>query len=185
MKETEALAAIAAPEVPSTTHVTTTAPVTGGAKLATLVAVAAALVAGAGGLAGCASMGGAGAETNAGEAPPADSFAQIRRGEAAFGKACAQCHGALGQGTSKGPGVTGMRALPLEPPPRARYRRSRFVTARDVYDFIRANMPPNDPGSLSELERVAVVAYQISTGPTSFGPQPLTLESLSTLALRR
>jgi mono/diheme cytochrome c family protein len=156
------------------------------ARGATDVAIAAgllvAVLVGGAGAGGCAMRGGASAAPD--EPPPVDTLTQIRRGEKIFGGACAGCHGALGQGGTKGPAVTGMRALPLDPPPRARHRRMRFVTARDVYDFLRSNMPPNDPSSLSEQDRVAVVTYQLSTGPTDIGPRPLTLDSLSILTLR-
>lgn len=70
-------------------------------------------------------------------------------GGALFEKHCAKCHGALGKGKDDAPAVVGEAAL------------SRFNNAQDVFDFIRKEMPKDNPGSLEEGEYWAIVAFDL------------------------
>ena len=87
--------------------------------------------------------------------PAAAAAAQAERGGQLYGKHCATCHGDAGQGTKKAPPVVGKDALPLDPRPTQKVRKTQFRTAADVADFVVKNMPGNKPGSLSADEYFA------------------------------
>src|SRR3954465_8038370 len=72
----------------------------------------------------------------------AASSDQATVGANLYGENCAVCHGAQGEGGGKAPPVVGKNALPLDPSPQARYRKSQFRTAADVFQFVKTSMPP-------------------------------------------
>ena len=86
---------------------------------------------------------------------------QVAWGQELYGKKCAGCHGDHGEGDSSTPAVVGKTALPLDPPAGSKFRKSQFHTAKDVYDFVKANMPPGKGGSLSDEEYAAIVAFDL------------------------
>jgi mono/diheme cytochrome c family protein len=88
--------------------------------------------------------------------------AQIESGRQVFAEQCASCHGDTGQGTDDGPSIAGKDALPLEPRPGAK-RTVQFRSGADVYSFVAANMPADDPGTLTPEQYGAVVAFALST----------------------
>jgi mono/diheme cytochrome c family protein len=92
---------------------------------------------------------------------PGGTTDQVAAGAALFAANCAKCHGAAGQGTSKAPPLVGSGALPLDPRPTAKFRKTQFRTAKDVLDFIRVNMPADNPGSLSEANYEAILAFAL------------------------
>jgi cytochrome c len=79
---------------------------------------------------------------------PATFAEQTAHGQAVYAQHCAKCHGDNGEG-DEGPRVVGLAqgALPLDPPPDRKVRRTRFVTVGDVADFVVANMPPKKAGT--------------------------------------
>jgi cytochrome c len=87
--------------------------------------------------------------------------AQATQGAQLYGKHCAKCHGEAGQGTKKAPPVVGKEALPLDPPAKAKVRKSQFHTAQDVAEFVAAKMPANKPGSLTLEEYYAILAFDL------------------------
>jgi mono/diheme cytochrome c family protein len=87
--------------------------------------------------------------------------AQIESGRQVFAEQCASCHGETGQGTDDGPSIAGKDALPLEPRPGAK-RTVQFRSGADVYSFVAANMPADDPGTLTPEQYSAVVAFAFS-----------------------
>jgi mono/diheme cytochrome c family protein len=87
--------------------------------------------------------------------------AQAERGGKLYGKHCASCHGDAGQGTKKGPPVVGKDALPKDPRPTQKLRKTQFRTAKDVADFVVANMPGDKPGSLQADEYFAILAFDL------------------------
>jgi mono/diheme cytochrome c family protein len=87
---------------------------------------------------------------------PAD---QVAWGQDLYGKHCASCHGDHGQGGGA-PAVVGKDALPLDNPS-AKFRKGQFHTAKDVFDFVKANMPPNKGGSLTDDEYAAILAFDL------------------------
>ena len=96
---------------------------------------------------------------NGANAPhPAD---QVAWGQQLYGDHCASCHGDQGQGKGGAPPVVGKDALPLSPRAIAKFRKTDFHTAKDVHDWVKANMPPNKGGSLSDEEYAAIVAFDL------------------------
>jgi mono/diheme cytochrome c family protein len=132
---------------------------------------------------GCAH--GSGGDTSAAMAPPADAKAQAAQGGTLYAAHCAKCHGDSGQGVpDQGPPVVGKDALPLDPPPAAKYRKAAFHTARDVYDFVKTNMPAKAPGSLSQDQYLAIVAFDLMANGVDLAGKPaFTPDSLSTVVL--
>ena len=118
---------------------------------------------------------------------PATSFAdQVAEGQKVYGAQCANCHGASGQGTPKGPRVVGLKdgALPLDPPADRKFRKGKFVTVADVADFVVANMPPGKGGSLPADQYWDILAFDLHANGVDL-PQPLTPELAKTLTIPR
>ena len=93
--------------------------------------------------------------------PAAAAAEQAARGGKLYGQHCAKCHGDAGQGTKKAPPVVGKDALPLDPRPTQKVRKTRFRTAGDVADFVVKNMPGDKPGSLEADEYFAILAFDL------------------------
>lgn len=96
-------------------------------------------------------------------AAPSTFADQVAFGQKLYGDHCAKCHGASGEGGKDAPRVVGLDqgALPLDPPSTAKYRKSRFQTVADVAQFATKNMPPDAPGSLSEDQYWAILAFDL------------------------
>ncbi len=97
---------------------------------------------------------------------PAD---QVAWGQQLYGDHCAKCHGDQGQGKGRAPPVVGKDALPLSPRATAKFRKTDFHTAKDVLDWVKANMPPGKGGSLSDEEYAAVVAFDLKANGVDLG----------------
>jgi cytochrome c len=119
-------------------------------------------------LAGLIACGGAGAQsgsptstTSAGNEPKTFEE-QVALGQTLYGQNCASCHGGSGEGV-KAPRVVGLAngALPLDPPPSAKARKTQFKTAADVAGFVVKSMPPGKEGSLKESEYFAILAFDL------------------------
>jgi cytochrome c len=97
-----------------------------------------------------------------GGAAPSTFAEQVTAGQKLYADNCASCHGNSGEGTNA-PRVVGMDkgALPLDPPPDRKFRKTQFKTAADVAGFVVKNMPPNKPGSLSESEYYSILAFDL------------------------
>jgi cytochrome c len=130
---------------------------------------------------GCATEGGtpaAGTAASAGT-PPADAMAQATAGGPLYGQFCAKCHGDGGQGTDKAPPVVGPNALPLDPPAGAKYRKTQFHTAKDVADFVLANMPPQGPKPTVD-QYLDILAFDLkANGVDLTGKPPLSPDNLA------
>ena len=96
--------------------------------------------------------------------PPASAEEQIALGAKAYGANCARCHGDAGQGTRKAPPLVGVNALPLDPRPDQKLRKTQFHTALDVAQFAVDNMPPDadDRDEISPTEYWAIVAFDLN-----------------------
>ena len=137
------------------------------------------------GLCGCGeTMSSVDAATSADAAEPTFE-AQVALGTTTYVSHCASCHGSSGEGTAMGPRLVGLAegALPLEPREGA-VRTSRFVTVADVAAFAVANMPADDPGSLSADEYWAVLAFALSANGIVL-EEPLTPELAAELTITR
>ena len=76
-------------------------------------------------------------------------------------------------------------ALPLDPPPTAKYRKSQFKTVADIADFVVKNMPPNKGGSLSTEEYLAILAFDLKANGIDLGDKKLDLPLAATLTVPR
>lgn len=85
---------------------------------------------------------------------------QAAEGAKLYAKHCAKCHGDAGQG-KKGPAVVGKDALPLDPPAKAKVRKTQFHTAQDVAAFVAEKMPANKPGSLTADQYYDILAFDL------------------------
>lgn len=135
----------------------------------------------AGSLAACASS------TPPASTAPATTFsAQVAQGRVLYGENCASCHGDSGEG-DRGPRVVGLAqgALPLDPPATREVRKTRFVTVADVATFVVSNMPPDAPGSLSQEQYLAILAFDLKANGIDLGQEKLTLEKAAQLTIPR
>jgi cytochrome c len=80
-------------------------------------------------------------------APAPDSAAQVAAGQKAYALECAMCHGKNGEGKGKNPKVVGPKALDDQ------------HNGKELFDYIKMNMPPKTPGKLSEDDTWAVTAF--------------------------
>ncbi len=125
------------------------------------------------------------ATTAGGEAP--QTFAeQVTLGQQLYGENCAGCHGDNGQ-NGKAPKVVGLQdgALPLDPPAGAKYRKTQFKTVADVASFVVANMPPKAPGSLTEEQYYAILAFDLKANGIDLGDKKLDAAVAPTLEIPR
>lgn len=98
------------------------------------------------------------------------SASQAARGEELFESICTNCH-ELGEFTAAGAYLEGVDGEPLW----------------DTFEYISAEMPEDDPGSLRPQEYAAVLAYLFSAFglPSGKIDLPVERESLERIAIRR
>ena len=95
--------------------------------------------------------------------------AQAARGRAAYPGACGLCHGRRLNGAPDDPD------MPSTPP----LARARFLRTWDgrslatLFEYTRATMPQDNPGSLADEEYVDVIAYMLSVGGMPAGEADL------------
>lgn len=75
--------------------------------------------------------------------------AQAKRGQEAYTKACAECHGQDLGGDGFAPGLKGPDFM----------TNWSGLSVGDLYDRIRISMPPDNPNSLPAKDKVDIVAY--------------------------
>ncbi len=109
--------------------------------------------------------------------------AQVAEGEKLFAKHCAKCHGKSGEGSKKAPPVVGKQALPLDPPPGAKIRKTQFHTAEDVAAFVSTKMPANKPGSLKPDEYYAILAFDLKANGVDVSNQKLDATTAAAIKL--
>ena len=119
-------------------------------------------------------------------AAPATFAEQVTLGGQLYGQNCAECHGASGEG-NPGPRVVGLDkgALPLDPPPTAKARKSQFKTVADIAAFVVSSMPPQAPGSLKEEEYWAILAFDLKANGIDPGDKKLDAALAKTLEVPR
>ena len=134
-----------------------------------------------------AACGGGNDQAKAPESAAPQTFAdQVALGQTIFADKCAKCHGDAGQGTDKAPRVVGLQegALPLDPPPERKFRKNQFKTVGDVADFAMANMPADNPGSLTPEQYLAVLAFDLKANGINLDKK-LDRETANTLTIPR
>lgn len=107
---------------------------------------------------------------------------QAERGKQIFIQQCASCHGASGEG-----GVVsemyGAYAGMKVPPVVGKGMLPNMRTAGNAYAFVKAHMPLQSPGSLSEAEALDVIAFDLMANGIKADGQPLTPESAQKIVL--
>ena len=104
----------------------------------------------------------------------ADSGARIYQHQ------CARCHGPNGEGKDdsykglRAPELIGGTALPCTPRTFQKIRTSDFRTVKDVYEFVSATMPADQPASLSAEEYWNVLAFILQRNGTTADATRLT-----------
>jgi len=93
---------------------------------------------------------------------------QVARGRALFGQHCATCHIPGGIG----PELTPDTLAPMG-------------TARGLFDFVRAAMPQNAPGSLKEQEYWDILAHVLSVAGIASPGVPLGPETADSVRLAK
>jgi mono/diheme cytochrome c family protein len=100
------------------------------------------------------------------------TLAQADKGQAAYGKQCASCHGSAVEGNDDlcAPPLAGARF----------WRRWDGASVGELYDTIQTTMPEHRAGSLSGDEYAAIVSFVLKANQLPEGRQDLPAE-LSTL----
>lgn len=99
--------------------------------------------------------------------PGAYSAAQANRGKALYDQSCGLCHAADLSGAD-----TGMPALRGD----AFSNKWPLARTRDLYRFIRANMPPPEGEALPEADYLAITAYLLQANGHPAGPKDLAAQ---------
>jgi alcohol dehydrogenase (cytochrome c) len=100
------------------------------------------------------------------QASPAAIFTaeQLQAGHTIYTRVCSACHGADLEGTGDAPALAGGTFL----------LKWRLKMASELVGEILQNMPPSDPGSLSESAALNATAYILQRNGASAGQQALT-----------
>ena len=94
---------------------------------------------------------------------------QASRGQAVYPGPCGTCHGRRLNGAPDDPDM-------VSTPPLARARFLRNWDGRTLatlFEYTRATMPENNPGSLSDQEYIDLIAYMLTVGGTPAGNDEL------------
>jgi mono/diheme cytochrome c family protein len=76
---------------------------------------------------------------------------QLAQAQKVWGQSCTTCHGDNGEGKSKKvPVLVGAKAL------------TKYKTGADLFAYVKAKMPKDDPGTLSETDYLSVTAWLLS-----------------------
>jgi mono/diheme cytochrome c family protein len=117
-------------------------------------------------------------------APSGGASSQVAQGQSLFGDRCASCHGSGGEGVvGKAPPVVGKAALPLDPPPGAKKRKVQFHTAADVFAWVKVNMPGDAPGSLTDEQYAAVMAFDLKANGVDLTGKTVDATTAPTIVL--
>jgi mono/diheme cytochrome c family protein len=106
---------------------------------------------------------------------------QARRGQVAYTGPCDRCHGYKLDGAADDPDM-----LPAPPVAGAKFLRKwngRSLAA--LFEYLRATMPANNPGYLSDTEVADIVAYMLSVSglPAGQAELPANAAALATIAI--
>lgn len=111
---------------------------------------------------------------------------QAAAGQKLYAEHCSSCHGPHGN-DGKAPKLVGLKegALPLDPPPSAKFRKPQFKTVADVADFAVKSMPPGAAGSLSPDEYWSILAFDLQANGIDLGDKKLDAPLAATLTIPR
>jgi S-disulfanyl-L-cysteine oxidoreductase SoxD len=92
---------------------------------------------------------------------------QASRGETAYAKNCASCHGAKLEGQGQTPPLTGTDFL----------SNWNGMTVGDLFDTIQATMPADRPGQLTKSQNAEILAYILKSNQFPAGDKELPADS--------
>lgn len=123
---------------------------------------------------------GCGAAGGAGEPAIAGARDEAPKGAAVYDRECAGCHGAHGEGLSNAPAVMGKEALAL-----TGSDRGKFVTAQDVFDYVKSEMPlpKKKVGTLSEQQYWEVTEYLLAASGRKLPDGGLTADNAASVTV--
>lgn len=107
---------------------------------------------------------------------------QASNGKELYGKYCAVCHGANGEG-GKVPQQFGKLAGLKAPPVAGPGYLPDMKTAGQAYNFAKKNMPANNPGSLKDNEYLDIIAFALQANNVKPDGKPLTPDSAKKIKL--
>ena len=100
---------------------------------------------------------------------------QWERGVWLYGQHCAGCHGDNGEGSEDdAPAIAGEGRLAHKSASEDSERTATFDTAADVFAYVKAEMPPLAPGSLSDEQYWDVMLYVLKQAEISAPAEDLT-----------
>lgn len=106
---------------------------------------------------------------------------QARRGQTAYTGPCDRCHGYKLDGASDDPDM-----LPAPPVAGAKFlRKWNGRTLASLFEYVRATMPSNNPGYLSDAEVADIIAYMLSVSGMPAGREALQpgVEALASIVI--
>lgn len=115
--------------------------------------------------------------------------AQVHAGVRTFKRQCARCHGVDGSGKDnqfkglRAPELIGTGAMPCRPRAFQKIRKDNFRTSQDVYDFVSASMPADQPAILDADEYWDVIAYLLQANGRKADATPLDATSAAHIVL--
>lgn len=109
------------------------------------------------------------------QSAPSYTDAQAKQGKQVYDRGCAACHGPELDGGTLGPALKGETFE----------GRWAGKSLADLFHYIKNNMPPTNPGSLSNGETTNLLAYILGHNDVGSGDQPLpnTYEGLTSLRM--
>jgi cytochrome c len=118
-------------------------------------------------------------------AAPKSATEQVAIGAKSYGDNCSSCHGDKGEGDADSPVLVGSSALPEAPPKDSKLRSTKFVTAQDVFEFSKAQMPKGGIGSVSDDEIWAITAWTLKENGVQWGDALLGPANAKEIKLRK
>lgn len=115
--------------------------------------------------------------------------AQTQDGAKTYKRQCERCHGVNGQGKDnafkglRSPALIAPNALPCNPRPFQKIHTQPFRSAQDVYAFVSATMPADQPAILDEDEYWDVLASLLQASGTVADDTRLDATSSAQVAL--
>jgi mono/diheme cytochrome c family protein len=91
--------------------------------------------------------------------------AQVTAGRRTYGSGCSGCHGEELQGLDGGPPLTG-----------ATFERWFEGPVSALYEFVSTNMPADNPGALTEMQYISLIAFMAAENGLMPGDVPLPAE---------
>lgn len=102
------------------------------------------------------------------------SEAQATRGEAAYNKDCASCHGAKLQGRSQAPPLSGAEFT----------MNWNGASVAELFDKMQSSMPADQPGRLSPLQNAEILAFLLKANQFPAGARELAGDSAKLKPIR-